>query len=77
METLIKAVDRSKIYDQFNITSYGFMPDKPVPRLTDEFEPWEQFLDQLPELNKNNQTRTRVMELPDFNWQNLSLQINF
>lgn len=71
-ETLIKPNDRSTIYKQFDITSYGFISEKPIPRLTNEFQPWEDFMDQLPELNRLQQTRTQVMTLPDFPWQTLS-----
>ena len=70
-ETLIQP-DRQTIYQQFDISSYGFLPDKPIPKLDDEFQPWEDFVDQLSELNKSSQTRAQVTYLPDFSWQTLN-----
>lgn len=58
------------ILSKYDISENGFLPKKPVPKLTGVFEQWEQIVTQLPELNKNKTTREAIDALDDLglNW---------
>jgi len=64
-------MDRTEIYKRFDLTDWGFLTMEPISKLGNDFKEWEDLMDRLPELNEKKQTRSEIMKLPDFSWQNL------
>lgn len=55
----------SSIFQQFNISNNGFLPEKePLQFLPEFYKEWDDLAYELPILNKENKTKERVAKLP-------------
>ena len=52
------------IYEKYDLSVYGFLPEKELDPLPSYFEAWENLIKKLPELNKTKNTRISVEKLP-------------
>ena len=64
----------AKNLEKFDITNNGFLPLQPIEKLKNPaYRAWEDLVDALPTLNKENTTRIKTNEINDFD---LSLLTN-
>jgi len=52
------------VYEKYDLSVYGFLPEKELSSLPSYFETWEDLIKKLPELNKTKKTREAVDKLP-------------
>ncbi|XP_031570562.1 indoleamine 2,3-dioxygenase 2-like isoform X2 [Actinia tenebrosa] len=61
--------------EDFDVSpTLGFVPDNPLVRLPEYFDPWERLCDELPTLWKNRTTRSAIEKLPLLDYAILSSQ---
>lgn len=57
--------NKNSIMKEYDLSSLGFLPENPIPRLNDLCPEWERFIACLPLYNKAHSTREMVELLPE------------
>ncbi len=57
----------SNVLEMYDITVNGFLPQVPIEKLSDSVhQMWENLVDELPALNKENALKNKISDIDDF-----------